>query len=162
MSGIFVTFASIIKEKYPDSKFTYIGAYDKSYAKDCELLKPYIEKGIVEYIPETDDVPSYVKKASIFVLPTYYREGIPKTLLEATAMARPIITTYTPGCKETVIDGVNGYFVKKKNIKDLVDKMEQMINNDNLQQMGNESYKICLEKFNKKIINKNMMKIMEI
>jgi len=154
--------ASIIKEKYPKTKFTYIGMYDKSYEKDFEALKKYIDKGIVEYIPETNKVADYVSKNAIFVLPSYYREGIPKTLLEATAMGRPIITTNTPGCRETVIDGVNGYFVNTKDVNDLVDKMEKMINNDNIKQMGNESYKICSEKFDIKIINDKMMEIMEI
>lgn len=154
--------ASIIKNKYPDATFTYIGAYDRSYEKDFELLKPYIDKKIVEYIPETDDVAGYVSRNAIFVLPSYYREGIPKTLLEATAMARPIITTFTPGCKETIKDGINGYFVKIRSTDDLVNKMEKMINNKNLQQMGDESYKICLNKFDIKIINNNMMEIMSI
>lgn len=152
--------AAIVKEKYPDSKFTYIGAYDKSYEKDFEHLKPYIEKGIVEYIPETDNVAEYISKSAIFVLPSYYREGIPKTLLEATAMGRPIITTNTPGCKETIKEGINGYFVDVKNSKDLADKMEKMINNKNLQKMGDESYQICFNKFDIKIINEDMMKIM--
>jgi glycosyltransferase involved in cell wall biosynthesis len=154
--------ASIIKEKYPDAKFTYIGMYDKSYARDFLELKKYIDKGIVEYIPETNKVADYVSKHAIFVLPSYYREGIPKTLLEASAMARPIITTNTPGCRETVIDGINGYFVNPKDVNDLAEKMEKMINSTNLQQMGNESYKICLEKFDIKIINDKMMEIMEI
>ena len=154
--------ASMIKEKYPNSRFTYIGAYDKSYEKDFELLKPYIENGIVQYISETNDVASYISKHAIFVLPSYYREGIPKTLLEATAMGRPIITTNTPGCRETIKNGINGYFVKIKDSEDLANKMEKLINNENLQKMGNESYQICLEKFDIKIINKNMLDIMEI
>ena len=154
--------ASIIKEKYPESKFTYIGMYDKSYEQDFDELKKYIDKKIVEYIPETNMVADYVSKHAIFVLPSYYREGIPKTLLEATAMGRPIITTNTPGCKETIVDGVNGYFVNIKDVNDLVDKMEKMINNSDLQQMGDESYKICLNKFDIKIINNKMISIMEI
>ena len=154
--------ATIVKEKYPDAKFTYIGAYDKSYEKDFELLKPYIEKKIVEYIPETNDVPSYIEKHAVFVLPSYYREGIPKTLLEATAMGRPIITTNTPGCKETITDGVNGYFVETKSAKDLAEKMIKIIENENIQKMGDESFEVCKKKFDIKIINSNMMKIMQI
>lgn len=154
--------AKIIKEKYPHAKFTYIGAYDKSYERDFEILKQYIDEGIVNYIPETDKVANYISKHAVFVLPTYYREGIPKAILEATSMGRPIITTYTPGCKETVKDGINGYFVKIKSVDDLVDKMEKCILNNNLQKMGNESYKKCLERFDIRIINKKMMEIMNI
>lgn len=154
--------ASMIKTKYSNAKFTYIGAYDKSYKKDFELLKPYIEQGIVEYIPETDKVQEYLSKHAIFVLPSYYREGIPKTLLEATAMGRPIITTNTPGCRETIIEGENGYFVKTRNVDDLVEKMEKMINENDLQSFGDKSYELCLKKFDIKIINKQMIKIMRV
>lgn len=155
--------ASIIKEKYPEVKFTYVGAYDKSYAKDFESLQKYINSGIVEYIPNSNEVNKIVAKHSVFVLPTYYREGIPKTLLEATAMGRPIITTNTPGCKEAIKNNISGYFVLPRSTEDLVKKMEKMINNkEKLQQMGDESHKICLEKFDIKIINKNMMRIMDI
>ena len=153
--------AKIIKEEYPATKFTYIGQYDKSYQKDFEKLQKYIDSGIVEYVPTTNDVPSYIAKAKVFVLPSYYREGIPKTLLEATAMGRPIITTKTPGCKETVVQYKNGLFVETKSIDDLVKKMKWMIENDDkLESMSNESYNICLNKFTIEIINKRMLKIM--
>lgn len=153
--------AKIIKEKYPDTKFTYIGQYDKSYQKDFEKIKEYIDSGIVEYIPTTNDVPQYIAKAKVFVLPSYYREGIPRTLLEATAMGRPIITTKMPGCKETVVEYKNGLFTQIKSSEDLADKMEWMIKNeDKLKQMSDESYNICLNKFTIEIINENMLSIM--
>lgn len=154
--------AKIIKEKYKNVKFTYIGAIDKtSNSINMNVLKPYIDSEIVEYIPETNEVEKYIAKSSVFVLPSYYREGIPRTLIEATAMARPIITTRTPGCKETITNGKNGYFVETRDVKDLVNKMELMIEKqDKLQEMGEESYKLCLEKFTIDIINKRMMDIM--
>lgn len=155
--------AKIVKEKYPKTKFTYIGQYDKSYQKDFEKLKKYIDDGIVEYIPTTNDVPKYVSKAKVFVLPSYYREGIPKTLLEATAMGRPIITTKTPGCKETVTEYKNGLFTEIKSSSDLANKMLWMIENkDKLEEMSDESYNLCLKKFTIEIINERMLDIMEI
>ncbi len=154
--------AKIIKTKYPEAQFTFIGAYDKSYKKDFLEIKKYIDDKIVKYVPESNEIAKYLSENDVFVLPTYYREGIPKTLLEATAMARPIITTYTPGCKVAVIEGVNGYFVRPRNVEDLVAKMELMLNNKNLQKMGNESYKICMQKFDIKLVNKDMMEIMKI
>ena len=97
----------------------------------------------------------------MFVLPTYYREGIPRTLLEATAMGRPIITTNTPGCRETVVEGKNGLFVKSRDALDLAEKMTWMVERkDKLQEMGDKSYKICLEKFTISIINKRMLEIL--
>lgn len=154
--------AKIVKAKYPGCSFTFIGAFDESYEKDYKEFLKVIDKNVVNYIPETNQVANFISKHDIFVLPTYYREGIPKTLLEATAMGRPIITTKTPGCKHTVKESVNGYFVKTKDVQDLATKMELMINEPNLQQMGEESYKLCVKKFDIKIINKKMLEILNI
>ena len=154
--------AEIAKGKYPNASFVYIGSVDKNKnAIDLVNLKPYIDAGIIDYVPETSEVAKYVAGCSVFVLPTYYREGIPRTLLEAAAMGRPIITTNTPGCKETVIEGKNGLFVKTRDAKDLAKKMIWMIEHkDNLQKMGDESYKICLDKFTIDKVNADMMRIM--
>lgn len=154
--------AKIVREKYADAKFVYVGAIDKNKnAVDLNVLRPYIDGGIVEYIPETKEVEKYVAECSVFVLPTYYREGIPRTLLEALAMGRPIITTDTPGCRETVVEGKNGRFVKARDARDLAEKMLEMIEGrDKLQKMGDESYKMCLEKFRVEVINDRMMGIM--
>ena len=156
--------AKIVKEKYSEAKFVYIGAIDKNKnAIDFDILKPYIDEKIVEYVPETKEVAKYLAECSVFVLPTYYREGIPKTILEAMAMGRPILTTNTPGCRETVVDGVNGYFVKVKRAGDLADKMIWMIEDiTKLQKMGDESYKMCLGKFTVEKVDEEMMRIMEI
>lgn len=151
--------AKIVKERYPDTKFSYIGQVDENKnALNLDSLKLYTDSDIVEYVPETKEVEKYVAKCSVFVLPSYYREGIPKTLIEATAMGRPIITTKTPGCKETVIEEKNGLFVKTRDAEDLAKKMIWMIEHkDELQEMGNKSYEICKEKFAMEIINKRMM-----
>lgn len=156
--------AKMVKEKHPEAKFSYIGAIDKNknYV-DLSVLEPYIKAEVVEYIPETKEVEKYVAQCSVFVLPTYYREGIPRTLLEATAMGRPIITTNTPGCRETIVEGKNGVFVKVKRVNDLADKMIWMIEHrDKLQEMGDESYKICLEKFTIEKVDADMLRIMEV
>ncbi|MBQ3293618.1 glycosyltransferase family 4 protein [Candidatus Saccharibacteria bacterium] len=156
--------ARIVKEKYPQVHFTYIGQIDHGQsAIKYDGIKPYIDDGIVEYVSYTTHAEKYFEKCSVFVLPSYYREGIPRTLIEATAMGRPIITTKTPGCKETVVDGKNGYFVKPRSAKNLAEKMILMIkNSDQLQKMGDTSYSLCLEKFDIKIINDQMLKIMEV
>ena len=78
-------------------------------------------------------------------------------------MGRPIITTDSIGCRETVIEGKNGFLIKTKNVEQLVEKMEWCINNQNkLQDMGKESYKYCKKRFDVHIINNEMMKIMKI
>lgn len=154
--------ADMVKDVYPGVKFRYIGPVDKNKnALNFSALKPYVAVGTVDYIPSTTNVAGYVGQCSVFVLPSYYREGIPKTLIEATAMGRPIITTDMPGCRETVVQGRNGLFVKPRDAKDLAKKMITMIRHkDKLQAMGNESYKMCLEKFTIDKINAEMMRIM--
>lgn len=156
--------AKIIKEKYKNIKFIFIGAMDsKQDAISKEELETYINDGIVEYHEETNDVQSFIKRCKVYVLPSYYREGIPRTLLEALSMGRPIITTDSIGCRETVIEGKNGFLIKTKNVEQLVEKMEWCINNKNkLQDMGKESYKYCKKRFDVHIINNEMMKIMKI
>ena len=156
--------ARIVKEKYPETKFVYVGQLDSGQsAIKNDNIKPYIDSKIVDYVSFTDDIAKYYEKCNVVVLPSYYREGIPRTLIEATAMGRPIITTNTPGCKETVTEGINGWFVKTRNVSDLSDKMEWMIKHkDKLQEMGDASYEKCLEKFTINKINAEMMRIMEI
>lgn len=154
--------AEIVKEKYPEADFSYIGAVDKNKnAIKLAALKPYIKAGVVNYIPETREVQNYIANCSVFVLPSYYREGVPKTLLEALAMGRPIITTNMPGCKETIKQGENGLFAQVKRSKDLANKMIWMIEHrDKLQEMGDKSYEICLDKFTVDKVNGQMMKVM--
>lgn len=156
--------AKIVKEKYPSAEFLYVGAEDKTQAAlKLEEVQDYIDNKIVNYCGETSDVPSYIKKCSVFVLPSYYREGVPRTLLEALAMGRPIITTETIGCKETVVDGQNGFFVPIKDSKALADKMIYMIEHrDKLQEMSDKSFEYCKKRFDVNIINKKMLEIMEI
>ena len=154
--------AKIVKEKYPDAEFAYIGAIDKNKnAINMEELKPFIDEGVIKYIPETNHVEKYVSECSVFVLPSYYREGIPRTILEALAMGRPVLTTNTPGCRETVIEGKNGWFVQVKRAADLAEKMEWMIEHKaDLKKMGDKSYAMCLERFTIDIIDKRMLEIM--
>lgn len=156
--------ANIVKEKYPEAKFVYVGAIDRNKnAVNMETLRPFVREGIVEYVPETHEVEKFVAKCSVFVLPTYYREGIPRTILEALAMGRPVLTTDTPGCRETVVEGENGWFVKVKRADSLAEKMIWAIEHqDELQKMGNKSYKMCLDKFTIEKINKRMLEIMRV
>jgi glycosyltransferase involved in cell wall biosynthesis len=116
----------------------------------------------VEYIGKTDSVKKIIEKSDVVVLPSYYREGTPKSLLEGLAIGRPILTTNTPGCKETVIDGLNGFLCEPKSVSDLTDKMEMILklNFEEKLKMGQESRKLAERKFNEEIvINKYMRAI---
>lgn len=150
-----------IKVKYPDVRCMLVGPYDSNpSALTKEELEPYIKKGVIEYFGEQKDVSTYIAQCSTFILPSYH-EGTPKTVLEAMAMGRAIITSDAPGCRETVTDGVNGYLVKIKDIKGLTNKMEILINNANLNsQFGEKSAIIAKEKYDAKIVNQSIMQVM--
>jgi glycosyltransferase involved in cell wall biosynthesis len=85
-----------------------------------------VTEGVVRYLGACDDVRPHIADSDCVVLPSY-REGVPRTLLEAAAMGRPIITTDAVGCREVVNDGVNGYLCRTRDAADLADKMERMI-----------------------------------
>lgn len=176
---IFLMIARIIKEKgvfefaeaarnvrkdYPEARFILLGGYDISIgAIKPKQLAPFIEDGSIEFPGEAKDVLPYFKEAQIFVLPTYYREGLPRTILEAMAMARPIITTDWLGCRDAVKDGVNGFLTEPKNHIELANKMKILIENNSLaESMSENSYIFCKEKYDVNKVNREMMKIMNL
>ena len=155
--------AENVKKKY-NVEFLYLGKPENKngYVKK-EEIESFIQSNIVKILNETDNVPEVISKSSVVVLPSYYREGIPRTLLEALAMGRPIITTNSVGCKEAVKDGKNGFLVPIKDVNALAEKMIYMIEHRvELERMSDESYKYCKERFDVNIINKRMLEIMEI
>lgn len=155
----FVQAARIVKRKYPDVRFLLIGMLDTNPgAVTEEEIRSWITEGIIEWIQWVDDVKPYIKQTSVYVLPSY-REGVPRSTQEAMAMGRPVITTDVPGCRETVINNVNGFLVPPKNVLALTQAMEKFIKSPNLiEKMGKESRKIAEEKFNVKLINERFLK----
>jgi len=147
-----------VKTKYPGVRFMLLGAIENLQdSMKGEDLAPFIKEGIIDYYGETDDVTQYYKQCSVYVLPSY-REGTPRTVLEAMAMARPIITTDAPGCRETVIDGVNGFLIPVQDNDALAIKMEWFINHqDEIEKMGQASLKLCEEKFDVHKVNQDML-----
>ena len=120
----------------------------------------WVEEGVVEYLGETDDVRPYLADAGVYVLPSY-REGTPRSVLEAMSMGRPVITTDAPGCRETVEDGVNGFLVPVRDAEALAGAMEKFIQNPELiGQMGAQSRKIAEEKYDVHKVNKVILSAM--
>ena len=113
----------------------------------------WIEKNQVEYLGTTDDVRSYIDKAECVVLPSY-REGTPKTLLEAASMSKPIVATDVPGCNNVVKDGKNGYLCRLKDPKDLADKMKKLYEQEpaNRKKMGDFGRSYIKKKFKENIV----------
>lgn len=156
---VYLEAARLVHEKHPNIRMMLLGEIDESMQDSLkkEEVEEYIQKGIIEYYPENPDVRSFYRQCSVFVLPSY-REGVPRTVQEAMAMGRPIITTDAPGCRETVVDGKTGFFVPTGDSKALAAAMEKFIADPALiKQMGDESYELCKNKFDVRKINKDML-----
>ena len=156
--------AKKVKRVCPDARFMLLGKYEYAMqdAVEANMVEEYIKDGTIERYDETSDVASFYRMCSIYVLPSY-REGTPRTVLEAMAMARPIITTDTNGCRDTVIDGKTGYIVPIKDVDKLADAMLSFIRNPLLiEKFGKEARLLCEDKYDVKRVNRDMFEIMGI
>lgn len=124
----YVQAAQILRMRWPQVEFSLLGFLDvqNPAAISSEQMKQWVEQGDVNYLGVSDDVRSHIAAADCVVLPSY-REGTPRTLLEAAAMGRPIVTTDAVGCREVVEDGLNGFLCQVKDAKDLAQQMEKML-----------------------------------
>lgn len=161
----YVNAANIVHEIFPKKNisFSILGPLDSNPESiNFEEVQQWKIKGLIKYLGESDDVRPYIEKCSVYVLPSY-REGMPRSVLEAMSMGRAIITTDVPGCKETVISGKNGYLVKVKSPQELATAMIKFIENDKLiDEMGLYSRRLAREKFNVHEINSIMLEEMKI
>lgn len=126
----FVKAAEIIRKRYSYSRFLLLGPIDRkdsSFVPE-KLIEKWVKEKTIQYLRERDDVRKVICESDIVVLPSYYREGVPRSLLEAASMEKPIITTNVSGCKDVVEDNINGLICEGRNYKDLAAKMEKMIN----------------------------------
>ncbi len=153
----------IIRSRNPQTECVLVGPFDTNpSAIKPEELQPYIDSGAITYVGEQEDVRPYIAKASVFVLPSYH-EGTPKTVLESMACGRAIITTDAPGCRETVLDGQNGYLVPTHNAALLAERMEVFIQTPELAlQMGMTGRRIVEEKYDVKKVNARINQIMNL
>ena len=163
--GVFeyIEATKIVKIKYPQVVFKIIGGLDieNPYGLTQQELDEIIASGIIEYPGFVNDVAKRIQNSAVFVLPSYYREGIPRSTQEAMAIGRPVITTDVPGCRETVVDGVNGFLVPKWDAQALAEKMCYFIEHpEQVNIMGLESYKIAQKKFDANIANDKLFEIM--
>jgi glycosyltransferase involved in cell wall biosynthesis len=127
--GEFVEAARQISKSRPDVQFCLLGGIDNDNptAISRGQIDAWVEEGHVNYLGYSDDVAGEILKADCIVLPSAYPEGTPRTLLEASAVGRPIITTDAPGCRNAVDDGINGYLCALRDAVDLQDKLEKII-----------------------------------
>lgn len=153
----------IVKEKHPEIRCLLVGPFDTNpSALKKEELQPYIDGGTIEYFGEQADVRLYLAQCNVYILPSY-REGTPKTVLEAMACGRAVITTDAPGCRETVVDGENGYLVPVKDVISLVEKMEYLIDSpETVSQMSLKGRYIAEKKYDVRLINNTIIYTMKL
>jgi glycosyltransferase involved in cell wall biosynthesis len=152
----YIQAAEILRKEYPSLRFTLLGKADpgnKSSVTQDEL-DDWIKKGIIEWISWSDNVSELLRDADCVVLPSYYREGTPRSLLEGMALGRPIITTDSPGCRETVDHEVNGFMVESRSVESLLTTIRSFINLsfEERQAMSLASRKKAEEVFDEKIV----------
>lgn len=124
------------------------GLYPNPKALSKEDIEARCDGSYIQWLGYRDDVRKLLSEASIVAFPSYYREGLPKSLIEANAIGRPIVTTRSVGCKDTVEDGVNGYLIPVRDSDALADRLRRLIESPELRvRMGREARRIAERDF---------------
>ena len=160
---LYLEAAKLLKVKYPKAQFHLVGPIETSPSAIDELeINQLHEKGIIIFHGHQSNIVEHFHQRDVFVLPSYYREGLPRTTLEACACGNPIITTDSVGCREAVREGENGFLIPPQNLEALVNAMEYFITNSHkIKGMGLNSRKYAEERFDVKIINNDLVSIIK-
>jgi len=158
----YIEAARLVKQRYPDITFNLAGWVDEgSTSVKEQRLDEWINEGVIHFLGKLDDVRPALAECSVYVLPSY-REGTPRTVLEAMAMGRAIITTDVPGCRETIVDGKEGLLVEAKNIEALSSAMMRVVENYALvADMGRRSRARAEEKYDVNHVNQSILKTLD-
>lgn len=153
----YVESARILKKQYGDNvEFRLLGFLDvdNPSAVSKAQMNKWESEGIINYLGISDNVEAEIALVDCMVLPSYYREGVPKSLLEAGAMGKPIVTTDNVGCRETVDDGVNGFICKPRSVDSLKDALNKIIlmTHEERLELGKNSRKKIESEFDEKIV----------
>ncbi len=149
----FVEAVSRLRKRGLSARFQVLGAIDEKHKRGipAKTINDWFKRENIQYLGTSKNVKSIVRRADCVVLPSY-REGTPRTLLEAASMGLPLITTDVPGCRNVVEEGYNGYLCKPRNPDDLADKMEKMyfLSEEELKSLGDNSRKKAENQFDVK------------
>lgn len=149
--------AAVVRRTHPHARFALAGPFDDGPdGIDAKDLQQWQDDGL-GYLGALDDVRPALREAQVYVLPSY-REGTPRSVLEAMAMGRPVITSDAPGCRETVQNGVNGFLVPVRDPDTLAARMRDMIDDPaRTARMGQEGLRIAREKYDVRKVNQTLM-----
>ena len=154
--------ASLVKSVYPRVQIVLAGMPELDSFSSCLLdVQRAHEAGLINYVGHCDDISKLLSHCTCFVLPSY-REGLPRSSLEALASARPIISTDVPGCRETVVDGLNGYLVPARNHTKLAESMIKFLSLSRSQKksMSEMSLDFARTRFDVRIVNSQILKLL--
>jgi glycosyltransferase involved in cell wall biosynthesis len=152
----FIAAARLVKNGGAAPRFVVLGRHDPSdpLCVDAALLAKAVQDGVIETPGHTDDVRRFIGEADCVVLPSYYREGVPRSLLEAASMGKPLIAADSVGTREPVQDGENGFLCRPQDPVDLAEKMRAILaaSPDRRAAMGEASQRIVRERFDEKVV----------
>lgn len=158
----YIQAARQVRARHPGASFHLVGWLDQGNPAGIaeDELRAWIAEGVIHYHGRLEDVRPAIAATSVYVLPSY-REGTPRTVLEAMAMGRPIVTTDVPGCRETVRDGVNGFLVPAQDASALAHALERFLLEPGLiAAMGRKSRRIAVEKYDVRKVNATILEAM--
>lgn len=153
-----------VRADYPEACFIAVGPHDPNLPHACaaEDLERWKAEGVVEFVGGVKDVRPWIAQSSVFVLPSY-REGTPRSVLEAMSMGRPIITSDAPGCRETVEEGVNGFLVAPRSVAPLADAMARFLAEpERVTEMGEASWQLVKRHYDVHKVNRVILDAMEL
>lgn len=151
-----------VKQEHPHARFLLLGQSDENPESiEEDEVQGWVEEGLLEWPGYVDDVRPWLEKTSVYVLPSYYGEGVPRSVLEAMAMARPVITTDVSGCRETVVDGKNGFLVPARDVSSLANAMSAFLERpDRIPEMGRSSREMAEQQFDVRHVNRVILEAM--
>ncbi len=161
--GEYLEACRLLRQRHPDVRCMLVGPFDTNpSAISPEALQSYLDDGSVEYFGEQKDVAPFLAATSVFVLPSYH-EGTPKTVLEAMACGRAVITTDAPGCRDTVAHGLNGLLVPIRDAGALAGVMECLLQSpEQIPAMGAQGRKLAESKYDVRLVNNVIIQTMNI
>jgi glycosyltransferase involved in cell wall biosynthesis len=155
--GEYVEAARRLRARYPQARFRLLGpvGVDNPSAITRAEVAAWEQEGIIEYLGEVHDVRPFIAAANCVVLPSY-REGVPRTLMEASAMGRPVVATDVPGCREVVAHGINGLLCEVRNADSLADRLAQMLDmsGEARRAMGERGRQKVMAEFDERVVIK--------
>jgi glycosyltransferase involved in cell wall biosynthesis len=150
----YVAAARALRDQGANARFQLLGATAEGRGLSAAQIRAWHDEGVIEYLGTSDDVPAVMAQADCLVLPSYYREGVPRSLIEGAAMGRPVITTDMPGCRDVVRPGVSGWLCRPRSVESLRQALQEFLDMPTAQRslMGAEGRERAVRLFDESAI----------